>query len=143
MGAAIAASAYRHAEIETLSPRDLLIRLFQCMEHSVDEGAMAMQNKQYELATRSCRRIRDILFELQATLNHEAGGEIAGRLDELYRFLVTEVVESGMRKDAVRLRTIKGVITPLREAWQGVPDQYAYTTSLNGNARSNVVNFSC
>lgn len=132
MSAAVAANAYRHAEIDTLSPRDLLVKLFECMERSIDEGALAMQNRHYEMSARSCRRIRDILFELQATLNHEAGGEIAGRLDEIYRFLVKEVVEADWRKDVARLRGLKGVITPLREGWQGIPDAEAYTSSLGG-----------
>lgn len=137
---AVAASAYRHAEIDTLSPRDLLVRLFECMERSIDEGALAMQNRRYEISAKACRRIRDILFELQATLNHEAGGEIAQRLDEIYRFVSREVIEADVRKDVPRLRALKAVLTPLREGWQGVPDKDAYLTSLNAE-RTNIISF--
>jgi len=138
----MSATAYRTAEIDTISPRDLLVRLFECMERSAEEGAVAIQQRQYEVSTRACRRIRDILFELQATLNHEAGGEIATRLEDIYRFLVKEVVDAEGRKDAARLRQVKAVLSPLREGWQGIPDKEAYTTSLSGASKFGRLNIS-
>jgi flagellar protein FliS len=140
MGAAVAYSAYRRSELETISPRDLLVKLFEGMERYIEQGAMAMQNKQFELATKNCRRIRDILVELQSTLNFEAGGEIAKQLDDIYRFMLLEVAESGLRKDAQRLRQLARVIRPLRQAWQGIPDADAHTTSLTGDGKQNIIN---
>ena len=140
MGAAIAYSAYRRSELETISPRDLLVKLFEGMDRYVEQGAMAMQNRQYELAQRNCQRIREILFELQSTLNFEAGGEIAKRLDAIYRFMIIEIAESNLRKDGDRLRQLHRVIRPLKDAWQGIPDEHANTTSLTGDSRQNVIN---
>ena len=140
MGAAIAYSAYRRSELETLTPRDLLVKLFEGLERFVEQGAMAMQNHQYELSTRNCQRLRDIIFELQSTLNFEAGGDIARQLDALYGFLIVEVTEAGLRKDPARLRQLQRVIRPLLEGWRGVPDAHAHTTSLTGDAKQNVIN---
>lgn len=140
MGAAVAYGAYRRSEIETLTPRDLLVKLFEGMERFIEQAAMAMDNHRLELATRNCARIRDILFELQATLNFEAGGEIARNLDGLYRFMIIEVAEAGLRKDARRLRQLLRVIRPLKEGWMGIPDAHAHTTSLTGDSRQNIIN---
>jgi flagellar protein FliS len=139
MGAAIAYSTYRRSEIETLTPRDLLVKLFEGMERFIEQGAMAMQNHHYEMAAKNCQRIRDIVFELQSTLNFEAGGEIAKRLDDIYSFLILEVTEAGLRQDAERLRQLQRVIRPLREAWQGVPDEHSHTTSLTGDSKQNII----
>lgn len=140
MGAAVAYSAYRRSEVETISPRDLLVKIFEALERFVDEGQLAMRNRQFELANRRCQRIRDILFELQSTLNFEAGGEIAQRLDALYRFMILEVTESNLRKDAERLQQLLRVVRPLADAWRGVPDDQAHVTSLCGDTRRNVIN---
>jgi len=140
MGAAVAYGAYRRSEIETLTPRDLLVKLFEGMERFIDQGALAMQNRHHEMAAKNCQRIRDILFELQSTLNFEAGGEIAKRLDDIYSFMVVEVTEASLRQDAERLRQLQRVIRPLREAWQGVPNEHSRTTSLTGDAHQNIIN---
>jgi flagellar protein FliS len=140
MGAAIAYSAYRRSEVETLSPRNLLIKLFEGIEVSIEQGALAIQNRHYELAAKNTRRIRDILFELQSTLNFEAGGEIARRLDSMYSFMVMEVTEAGIRQDAARLRALQRIIRPLIEGWKGIPDAEAHTTSLTGDSRQNIIN---
>lgn len=139
MGAALAYSAYRRSEIETLSPRDLLVKLFEGLERFIEQGAQAMEERQHERAARSCQRVRDILFELQSTLNFEAGGEIARRLDALYAFMIRETLEAGLRRDAQRLRQLLRVVRPLTEAWRGIPDEHAHVTSLVGDSRRHVI----
>lgn len=139
MGAALAYSSYRRSEIETLTPRDLLVKLFEGLERFVEQGALAMDNHHIEMATKNTKRIRDILFELQSTLNHEAGGEIAKLLDGLYTFMIVEVNEASLLKDSRRLRQLQRIIRPLKEGWRGVPDAHARTTSLLGESH-NVIN---
>lgn len=140
MGAAVAYSAYRRSELDTLTPRDLLVKLFEGLERFIEQGALAMDNRAYEHAARSCMRARDILFELQSTLNFREGGEIAQRLDALYTFLTSELIEASLRQDAARLRSLLRVVRPLTEAWRGIPDQHARTSSLTGEAQRNVIN---
>jgi flagellar biosynthetic protein FliS len=98
-----------------------------------------MRNHHCELAAKNCQRIRAILFELQATLNFEAGGEIAKRLDGIYAFMILEVTKASLQQDADRLHALLRVIRPLREGWQGVPRQFAHTTSLTGDTHANVI----
>ncbi len=139
MGAATAYSAYRRSEVETLNPRNLLVKLFEAMEHSIEQGAMAMQNQHFEMSAKNCRRIRDILFELQSTLNFAAGGEVAKRLDGIYSFMIIEVTEAGLRQDAKRLRSLQRIVRPLIEGWKGIPEEHAHTTSLIGDAKQNII----
>ncbi len=140
MGAAVAYSAYRRSEIETLTPRDLLVKLFEGLERFIEQTSLAIDNHHVELATTNCRRVRDILFELQSTLNFEDGGDIAKHLDALYTFMTIEVIEAGLKKDAARLRQLQRVIRPLKEGWQGIPDAHAHTTSLTGDSKQNIIN---
>lgn len=140
MGAALAYNSYRRSEIETLTPRDLLVKLFEGMERFIEQGALAMDNNHLGLAVSNTQRIRDILFELQATLNFEAGGDVAKNLDALYTFMISEVIEANMRKDGQRLRQLQRIVRPLKEGWKGIPDAHAHTTSLTGDHKQNIIN---
>ncbi len=140
MGAALASNSYRRSEIETLTPRDLLVKLFEGLERFIEQGALAMDNHHLGMAVTNSQRIRDILFELQATLNFEVGGEVAKNLDALYAFMISEVIEANMRKDAQRLRQLQRIVRPLKEGWQGIPDAHAHTTSLTGDHKQNIIN---
>lgn len=140
MGAAIAYSAYRRSELETISPRDLLVRLFQGLERFIDQAALAIRNRRWELAHHSCSRAQAIVFELQSTLNFEDGGEVAVQLDQLYSFLTLQITEGNLRKDADKLSQLQRVIRPLREAWQAIPDKDAHLTSLTGDGHQNIIN---
>ena len=140
MGAAIAYGAYRRSEVETLTPRDLLVKMFDGLERFIEQAALAMDNHHLEMATKNTRRIRDILFELQATLNFDAGGEVAKNLDALYTFMIREVIDAGASKDSQRVRQLQRIVRPLKEGWKGVPDAHAHTSSLTGDAKQNIIN---
>jgi flagellar protein FliS len=140
MGAAVAYSAYRRSAVETLSPRDLLVRLFEGLERFIESAAQAIDTHHYEVASKNCRRVRDILFELQSTLNFKDGGEIARQLNELYDFMTREVIEASLMKESAKLRQLQRVVRPLKEGWQGTPDAHAHTTSLTGDQRSSIIN---
>jgi flagellar protein FliS len=131
----LARSAYRSAEAETMSPRDLLIRLFVAAESGIREAVGHIARKEVEACNLSCQKSRAIFTELLATLNFEVGGEIALRLKEIYIFLIGEIVECNLRKDGTRLERVLPVISTLREAWEQVPDEHAHVSSLPESAR--------
>jgi flagellar protein FliS len=131
MGAAASyKSAYRSAEIETLSQRDLLVRLFQGAERFLNLAMAGMQNRQLELANVNCQKARAIFVELLATLNYEKGGEIAVQLRELYSFLIAQITEANLRKDRDLVARLLPIVATLRESWEQIPDTEANTTAL-------------
>jgi|SRR5690554_1480528 flagellar protein FliS len=75
--------------------------------------------KMYDLAISACHRddrskLRKVLAELISSLNFEKGGEIAGRLYNLYEYCMEQSVSGD-------LKPIVDILTGLRDAWnQGV-----------------------
>lgn len=75
--------------------------------------------KMYDLALSACHRddrskLRRVLAELISSLNFEKGGEIAGRLNNLYEYCMEESVSGD-------LNAVIDVLSGLRDAWnQGV-----------------------
>ncbi|MCP3934284.1 MAG: flagellar export chaperone FliS [Actinomycetia bacterium] len=58
-----------------------------------------------------------ILDELRFSLNHEAGGEIATNLRDLYDYCYEILVKANVEKSGDGLATVRQIIGELREAW--------------------------
>lgn len=123
-------AAYQSAQVETLSQRDLIIRLYQGSERFLTLAHDAMRLKQIQTAHINCVKARDIFAELASTLNFEQGGDIARQLSDIYVFLITRISEANMTKDADKLFSIMPIIVTLREAWEQVPADIANVSSL-------------
>jgi flagellar secretion chaperone FliS len=129
MSAANAYSAYRSAELQTISQRDLIVRLYQGAERFLVQAQAAMHNKQIEMAHNSCLKAKAIFTELLLTLNFSQGGAIALQLKELYLFMIIKTVEANLRKDPKLIAQLLPIVATLREAWQQIPDDQANLTA--------------
>lgn len=63
----------------------------------------------------------DIISELQAALDHEAGGEIANNLDNLYDFCVQELLQANANAEQLHIDNAAKIIREIKEAWDGIP----------------------
>ncbi len=123
-------SAYKSAEVTTLTQRDLVVKLFEGVDRFLLQGAAAMRNGNREMAQRACSKAKRILVELLSTLNFEAGGEMAKQLRDLYLFMLTEISTGNMETDPERLNGVRRVVQPLLDGWRQIPDTYANLSSL-------------
>ncbi len=134
-------AAYRSAQVETLSQRDLIIRLYQGAEKFLCLAREAMVNRRVEAAHVNCTKARDIFQELVSTLNFEQGAEIAQQLKELYLFLIVRITEANLRKSPEKIDEVLPIIVTLREAWEQVPADLANTTSIPVENEGHALNF--
>lgn len=131
MASALAAfRSSRTAEIETLSQRDLLVRLFQGAERFLIQARFGIENDNNEMVNNGCQKARHIFAELLSTLNFEKGGPIAGNLRDLYIFLINQISEVNLHKDAALVDRIVPIVRTLREGWESVPEEQANVSSL-------------
>jgi len=128
--AATAYAAYRSAEIETISQKDLIVRLYQGAEKFLEAGRQAMELHQLETAMVQCRRAKEIFIELMSTLNFEQGGDLAKQLKELYAFFIMQITEATLRKTPQQLAAMLPIIALLREGWQQIPASLANVSSM-------------
>lgn len=138
--AATAYAAYRSAEIETISQKDLIVRLYQGAEKFLEAGRQAMELHQLETAMTQCRRAKDIFIELMSTLNFEVGGDVARQLKDLYAFIIVQITEASMRKQPAQIAAIQPIIATLREGWQQIPDEFANVSSMPSGNDGHVFN---
>lgn len=67
-----------------------------------------------------------IVAELRMALDHEAGDEIAANLDNLYEFMMGEIVQANIHDDVGKLEGVSRLLREIKESWDAIPtDQQA------------------
>lgn len=62
-----------------------------------------------------------IVAELRMALDHEAGGDISANLDNLYEFMMGEIVQANLHDDVARLETVSRLLREIKEGWDAIP----------------------
>lgn len=65
-----------------------------------------------------------ILGELRATLDHDAGGALAARLDSLYDYIARRLLQAQLNNEERALDEVVDLLTPVRDAWRQIRDSY-------------------
>ncbi|MEY2169447.1 MULTISPECIES: flagellar export chaperone FliS [unclassified Rhodanobacter] len=65
-----------------------------------------------------------IVGELRASLNHEAGGSVAQRLDSLYDYVNRRLLFAQLNNDDEALAECARLLEPVRDGWNGIRDAY-------------------
>ncbi len=109
-------------EVESASPHRLiqmlmegaLSRITAAKAHLV-RGEIAEKGERIGLAI-------SIIEGLRASLDHEAGGEIAANLDRLYQYMGTRLLEANASNDAEILDEVGSLLLRIKEGWDGIPE---------------------
>ncbi|MDQ7006569.1 MAG: flagellar export chaperone FliS [Acidobacteriota bacterium] len=112
-----ARQAYQATQIEADDPMGLVVRLYDGMIGFLHRGADALAGGDPARAAEPIRRATDIVGELQAVLNIDAGGEVAVNLDRIYSYCRRQIMQAHLDKDPAGLREVAELLTPLRDAW--------------------------
>lgn len=62
-----------------------------------------------------------IIEGLRGSLNHEAGGEIARNLDNLYEYMTRQLVRANLDNGAAPLDEVTALLREVKEAWIAIP----------------------
>jgi flagellar secretion chaperone FliS len=107
---------YQLSQIETASPGKLLIMLYDGAIRFAMQAEVAMNEKRYEEAHRFIIRTEDILTELMASLNMEAG-DVSKNLYRIYEYLNWRLIQANIKRNAEMIQEVQKHLRELREAW--------------------------
>src|SRR5579862_2853916 len=100
--------------VETLPPSRLLTMLYDALVTNLDMAERAIAARDLHNANRLLVKAQAILIELRSSLKPELWS--AGpRLAALYEYLIREVVQANVTKDARVVRSCRELIEPLRD----------------------------
>jgi flagellar protein FliS len=96
---------------------ELVVMLYDGALRFLDDARGAMQRKDVVTRATAVSRALAILTELQGTLNMQDGGQIAERLDSLYAYCISRLVDVTTKQDITAIDDVVNVLKPLRESW--------------------------
>jgi flagellar protein FliS len=117
--------AYTKVGIETgvdsASPHQLIVMLFDGALSALSAGLMHMKSGAIaEKGQAISKSILIIESGLRASLDKEAGGEIAFGLDALYDYMGRRLLAGNLNNDPHALEEVQQLLTGLRDAWTAI-----------------------
>lgn len=113
-----AADHYLADRVMTASPAQLTDLLFEAATAATRGAVRLQESGDFRGALPRSLKAQRILLELRTSLDHGAGGALAGDLDQLYRWAHGQLVRGNSNRDAVATRSALDVLEELATAWR-------------------------
>jgi len=119
------ASAYAKVGVETgvasASPHKLIVMLYDGAIVAVSTALQSMKSGNVaEKGKYISKAILIIDSGLRASLNKDAGGEIALNLDSLYEYMSTKLLQANLNNQPELLEEVYGLLLELKKAWDAI-----------------------
>lgn len=113
--------------VETASPHKLILMLFDGAVAAINIAKFEMESGEVAKKGASISKAIDIISNgLRASLDMEAGGELAGRLSALYEYMAQRLLFANLKNNTATLDEVLELLISLRSAWEQIaPDQQA------------------
>ncbi|MBY4947391.1 flagellar export chaperone FliS [Cupriavidus respiraculi] len=117
-----AANAYAtlgvHTGVMSASPHQLIVMLFDGARSAIARAKFLMSTGHVAAKGDAISKAIDIVENgLRAVLDHEAGGEIAANLEQLYEYMARRLMLANIRNDVALLDEVDGLLEGLASAW--------------------------
>jgi flagellar protein FliS len=118
-------NAYAKVGLETgvsaASPHKLIVMLFDgALAAIATAGAQMAAGNVQEKGKAISKAIQIVDNGLRASLDREAGGEIAANLDALYDYMSRQLLKANIENDRQALEEVRGLLSDLRDTWNQI-----------------------
>ncbi len=117
MSTASLRSRYLGDSVATASPQRILVMLYDRLVLDLERAELAQETGDRTEAAAQIQHAQDIVFELRESLRVDAW-EGGPRLAALYTWMITELVQAGVKRDRNRVSACRQIAEPLRDAWR-------------------------
>lgn len=115
-----ATATYLKDRIESASPAQRVVMLYDGAIRFGDKAAACMREKDYENATIYNIRAQNVIMELQGSLNMREGGDLSARLHGLYSYFLRRLMSANSSRSAETIDSVLGSLRDLRESWEAI-----------------------
>ncbi len=106
---------YKKSAVETMTPVEVVIRLYSEIEKQCAIGMDFVEKKNYAKSNDAFIKAEDCIDALREVLDMSI--PISKNLDDLYVFFYNTIVKANISKDLTDLRKVVPMIAELRDAW--------------------------
>lgn len=108
---------YQNTQVTTASPEKILLMLYDGAINFTRIARERMEQGDVAGKAKFIGKGLAIVTELMNTLNHDVGGEIAQRLEQLYIYIIDEYTTANVNNSVKSLDNALKILTSLRETW--------------------------
>ena len=113
-------AAYQETAVATQGKGRLIVLLYDGAIKFMRLAVKELEAGNHEAKGRYITRAQDIINELNAVLDVDAGGEIAGNLRKLYCFMSNHLSEANIKCDAQMIREVITIMEELNQSWKTI-----------------------
>lgn len=113
-----AAMAYKNNSIQTASPAELTLMLYEGAVKFSNIAIMAIENNDIQKAHDNIIKVENIILEFRSTLDHKY--PVWEDFDRVYDYIYRCLVEANIKKDKEILEEALGYIREMRDTWKDV-----------------------
>ena len=116
MNASMIRNRYVGDSVTTASPGRLVTMLYDRLVRDLAAAEAALVATDLEGANTNLIHAQEIIWELAAGLDATkwSGGPA---LADLYQFMLAELLDANVKKDADKVLSVRGLVEPLADAW--------------------------
>lgn len=123
-GAAAYARVGVESSVMSATPHRLIGMLFDGAQTSIRAARLHMQSGDVAEKGKAISRAIDIVNQgLLAALDHERGGELAQRLEQIYDYVVRLLLQANLHNDEQRLDEAARLLEGIGSAWREIGQQ--------------------
>ena len=111
-------AAYANNKINTASPADLTLMLYEGAIKFCNIAIVAVENNDIQKAHINIMKVEHIIEEFQASLNHKYA--TAKDFDEVYSYLMSRLIQANIKKDKEILEEVLKHLRTMRDTWKEV-----------------------
>ena len=111
-------AAYANNKINTASPAELTLMLYEGAIKFCNIAIVAIENHDLQKAHTNIMKVERIIEEFQASLNHKYA--TAKDFDEVYSYLMTRLIQANIKKDKEILEEVLKHLRTMRDTWKEV-----------------------
>jgi flagellar protein FliS len=117
--------AYLEAQVMSADPVELICLLYDRAVDRVREARRRLASREIAERAAAIGDVISIVGELNASLDHSAGGAISANLAQLYNYLTMRLTEGNVKQQDAPLAEVENLLLTLAEAWHGMRAQLA------------------
>lgn len=110
-----------HGGVSAADPHRLIVMLMDGALERIAAARGAMDHGALEAKSRMLHRAVAIVDELRASLNMEAGGQIASNMGDLYDYVSRQLMRANLENRSELLDEASHLLREIRSAWIQIP----------------------
>ena len=111
-------AAYNNSKIQTASPAELTLMLYEGAIKFCNVAIMGIEQKDIQRAHTNIVKVERIIEEFQVTLNYDY--PIAKEFGQVYEYINRRLIEANLKKDKEILEEVLGHLRTMRDTWKEV-----------------------